>query len=272
YRSYEELEIKDNGNAILQSNGEEIKPAVEKMSKSKKNVINPDDILNKYGADAFRMYEMFMGPLEDSKPWDMKGIEGVHRFLKRAWGWGVKAIQQLQDTSHKSPASAEVSADRQVTDREIEILRHETIKKVTQDLEAMKFNTAISALMIYLNKLIEGGNASQEDLTVFLKLLHPFAPHITDELWDMKGGKTSLIKEQWPQTDMNVLSERKVEIPIQINGKVKARIYVTEKTPSEELEKLALKETEKLTSGNAIKKIIVVPGRLVSIVTGGNNK
>jgi leucyl-tRNA synthetase len=160
YHSYKELDIRDDGVGYTKD-GEKIKPMVEKMSKSKKNVINPDEILEKYGADTFRMYEMFMGPLEDSKPWDMKGVEGVYRFVKKILKWGTET--RFENTK---------------VSKEILILRNETIKKVTNDIENIKFNTAISQLMIYFNSISKTN--SKDDLEIFLKLLHPFAPHITD--------------------------------------------------------------------------------------------
>ncbi len=250
YRTYKELDIADDGSAKT-SDGEVIKPMVEKMSKSKKNVINPDEVLEHYGADAFRLYEMFMGPLEDSKPWDTRGIEGVFRFMKRALAWGLERQSALTD------ARAE-GADL--------ILRHQTIEKVTADVEAMKFNTAISALMVYLNRLTEQKETSREDFETFLKLLHPFAPHVTDELWERSGGKGTLMAQPWPQADKAVIASREIEIPVQINGKVKEKLHVKETTTQDEIKSLALAAAASHTAGKTIVKVIVVPGRLVSIV------
>ena len=249
YRGYDELEIREAGLAFTKD-GEEIKPVVEKMSKSKKSVINPDEIVKRYGADAFRMYEMFMGPLEDSKPWDMRGIEGIHRFLRRVWVWAA------------GPASGPEAAE----DEELKLLRHQTIAKVTEDLENLKFNTAISALMIYLNKLNEKGARTRQDLEVFLTLLHPLAPHITDELWEMAGSGESLMARPWPEADQAILSSRRLEIPVQINGKVKTRIYAGEGADAKTLEKAALESAAAHLQGKTVVKVIVVPDRLVSIV------
>jgi leucyl-tRNA synthetase len=249
YRGYDELEIREAGLAFTKD-GEEIKPVVEKMSKSKKRVINPDEIVKRYGADAFRMYEMFMGPLEDSKPWDMRGIEGIHRFLRRVWVWAA------------GPASGPEAAE----DEELKLLRHQTIAKVTEDLENLKFNTAISALMIYLNKLNEKGARTRQDLEVFLTLLHPLAPHITDELWEMAGSGESLMARPWPEADQAILSSRRLEIPVQINGKVKTRIYAGEGADAKTLEKAALESAAAHLQGKTVVKVIVVPDRLVSIV------
>jgi len=255
YRSYDELNISENGAASIKTgldplyNGEEIKPVVEKMSKSKKNVINPDEVVKRYGADAFRMYEMFMGPLEDSKPWDMRGIEGVHRFLRRVWVW-----------------AASETTERGNYDKELELLRNQTIAKVTEDFEALKFNTAISALMIYHNKLTEKETRGREDLETFLTLLHPLAPHITDELWEMAGGSESLMTRAWPAADPAVLSSRQLEIPVQINGKVKAKIYTGENADEETLKTMARAAAGAYLRGKTEERIIVVRNRLVNIV------
>ncbi|MDD5208838.1 MAG: leucine--tRNA ligase [Elusimicrobiales bacterium] len=250
YRAYKELEIAEDGSAKT-AEGEVIKPVVEKMSKSKKNVINPDEIYERYGADAFRLYEMFMGPLEDSKPWNLRAIEGVYRFLRRAYAWGLERHASLTDTAASGPDL---------------ILRHQTIEKVGADIESLKFNTAISALMIYLNRLTEQKETSREDFSVFLALLHPFAPHLSDELWELSGGETILMKRAWPLADKAVIASREIEIPVQVNGKVKERLSVKETTPQEEIKRLALEAAAPHTAGKTVLKVIVVPGRLVSIV------
>jgi leucyl-tRNA synthetase len=250
YRPYKELEIAEDGSAKT-ADGETIKPMVEKMSKSKKNVINPDEVLEQYGADAFRLYEMFMGPLEDSKPWNIRGIEGVYRFLKRAYAWGLERHASLTDAKASGPDL---------------ILRHQTVEKVGADIEALKFNTAISALMIYLNRLTEQKETSREDFETFITLLHPFAPHITDELWEMAGGEGTLMKRAWPQADKAVIASRDIEIPVQVNGKIREKLSVKETTPQEEIKRLALEAAAPHTAGKTVAKVIVVPGRLVSIV------
>ena len=250
YRGYKELEIAEDGSATT-SEGEKLKPMVEKMSKSKKNVINPDEIYERYGADAFRLYEMFLGPLEDAKPWDIRGIEGVYRFVKRAYAWGLERHAVLTDDKAAGPDL---------------ILRHQTIAKVGADIEALKFNTAISALMIYLNRLTEQKETSREDFNTFLALLHPFAPHITDELWELSGGKATLMKETWPLADKAVIASRDIEIPVQVNGKIKERLTVKETTPQDEIKRLALEAAAPHLAGKTVLKVIAVPGRLVSIV------
>jgi len=250
YRPYKELDIAEDGTAKT-AEGEILKPMVEKMSKSKKNVINPDEIYERYGADAFRLYEMFMGPLEDAKPWNLRAIEGVYRFLRRAYAWGLERHPALTDAKASGPDL---------------ILRHQTIEKVGADIEALKFNTAISALMVYLNRLTEQKETSREDFNTFLALLHPFAPHITDELWELSGGETILMKQAWPLADKSIIASRDIEIPVQVNGKVKERLKVKETTPQEEIKRLALEAAAPHTAGKTVLKVIVVPGRLVSIV------
>ncbi|MDR0734293.1 MAG: class I tRNA ligase family protein [Elusimicrobiota bacterium] len=224
---------------------------VEKMSKSKKNVINPDEILQEYGADAFRAYEMFMGPFEAGKPWDMRGIEGVSRFLKRIYTWA----DGLKITDIKLP-------------KEIEILKHKTVKKVSGDIEAFGFNTAISALMIFFNELVKHTEVDAETFAVFLKLLHPFAPHITDELWQNAGNKTFLLKERWPAADDALLEEEEIEIGVQINGKIKERVKLPSAATKEQYESAALNapKIKQLLEGRTVVKIIVVAGKMVSIV------
>ncbi len=250
YHAYNEIDFKD-GKAFLKSTGEELSSMVEKMSKSKKNVVNPDDILKEYGADAFRMYEMFMGPFEASKPWDMKGIEGVSRFLKRVYGWS----ENVKLTDQPDP-------------RKSESLAHKTIAKVGDDIENFRFNTAISALMVLFNDLSKLPQVSRRTFEIFLKLLHPFAPHITDEIWQQHGHMDFLLQTAWPQADARLLQDDSVELGVQINGKVRDRICVPVNAPREEVEKLALAslKVQRSLTGLQIKKVIVVPGRMVSLV------
>ena len=222
------------------------------MSKSKKNVINPDDILKEYGADAFRAYEMFMGPFDASKPWDMRGIEGVSRFLKRIYSWADEA---------------EISKEAALP-KELEILKHKTIKKVSEDIESFSFNTAVSALMIYFNELSKYKKVDEDSFSVFLKLLHPFAPHLTDEIWQNAGKETFLLNEAWPIFNKDLLLDEQIEIGVQINGKIKDRVKLAANSDKDAHEKAALAspKIQALLKGVNIVKIIVVPGKMVSIV------
>lgn len=254
YHGYEEIDFKD-GKAFLKTTGEELSPMVEKMSKSKKNVINPDDILSQYGADAFRMYEMFMGPFEASKPWDMKGIEGISRFLKRTAGW-----------------SENVQLTEQSETKKTLILINQTIAKVGEDIENFRFNTAISALMVLFNELSKLPQVNTETFKTFLKLLHPFAPHLTEEIWQQKGYEGFVVKAAWPKADENLMKDDTQDIGVQINGKVRDRICVNAAASREEIEKTALasEKVQRHLQGFEIKKIIVVLGRMVSIVAAPN--
>ena len=250
YHGYEEIEFKD-GKAFLKTTGEELSPMVEKMSKSKKNVINPDDILSQYGADAFRMYEMFMGPFEASKPWDMKGIEGIARFLRRIMAWN----DSVKLTTASNP-------------KEIEILTNKTIAKVTEDIETFHFNTAISALMVMFNDISKLETVSQDTFDTFLKLLHPFAPHLSEEIWQTSGHSGFLVKQPWPKADKSLIGQETVEVAIQVNGKVRDRIKIVASASKKEMEEAALasEKIKKNLEGMEIKKIIAVPARIVSII------
>lgn len=252
YHTYEEIDFSDPANPKLKANGAKLTSMIEKMSKSKKNVINPDDILKEYGADAFRAYEMFMGPFDASKPWDMRGIEGVSRFLKRIYSWADEA---------------EISKEAALP-KELEILKHKTIKKVSEDIESFSFNTAVSALMIYFNELSKYKKVDEDSFSVFLKLLHPFAPHLTDEIWQNAGKETFLLNEAWPTFNKDLLLEEQIEIGVQINGKIKDRVKLAANSDKDAHEKAALAspKIQALLKGVNIVKIIVVPGKMVSIV------
>lgn len=228
--------------------------AIEKMSKSMFNVVNPDDIVEKYGADTLRLYEMFLGPLEQSKPWDTNGIDGVHRFLKKLWGL-FYAGDKL------------VVTDAQPTDEELKTL-HKTIKKVTHDIESFSFNTAVSAFMICVNELAQQKCAKRAVLEPLLVLLSPFAPHITEELWHAVGNTTSICDAKFPVYDEKFLVESVVKYPISFNGKVRFTLDISATMNKEEIEQtvLANNQTLKFTEGKTPKKVIVVPGKIVNIV------
>ncbi|MFH1509392.1 MAG: leucine--tRNA ligase [bacterium] len=221
-----------------------------KMSKRWGNVINPDDVIAEYGADAMRMFEMFMGPLEDSKPWSTKGIVGVRRFVERIW-----------------KISERIIADNTKGSSEIEKLLQQTIKKVTDDIEALKFNTAISKMMILAREFENSKSVSHDQLKRFLQILFPFAPHITSELWSQME-KTDITASQWPQYDKKVVREEEVEIVIQVNGKLKATLQVKKDTAEKEIIKLA-ENDDKVKKSLADKKIIktiFVPGKILNFV------
>lgn len=231
--------------------------AVEKMSKSMFNVVNPDDIVERYGADTLRLYEMFLGPLEQSKPWDTNGIDGVNRFLKKLWGLFYKGDTLLVDDSTPSPEALKSL--------------HKLIKKVTGDIETFSYNTSVAAFMICVNELTSLKCHSREVLSDLLVLLAPFAPHITEELWHSAlGHDTTICDAKWPAWDEKHLVESTVNYAVSFNGKARFNMQVPAGTPKEEVEKLALDHegSAKWLEGHSIRKIIVVPNKIVNIVLG----
>ncbi|RHU26314.1 leucine--tRNA ligase [Parabacteroides sp. TM07-1AC] len=229
--------------------------AVEKMSKSMFNVVNPDMIVDKYGADTLRLYEMFLGPLEQSKPWDTNGIDGVHRFLKKLWALFYGNTESLQIT------------DAEPTAEELKSL-HKLIKKVTFDIEHFSFNTSISAFMICINELGSLKCNKRAILEQLVILLAPFAPHTAEELWHECGHTTTVCDAQWPQHNEEYLKENSVTYAISFNGKARFSMEFPADMPREEVEKAALshESSAKWTEGKTPKKIIVVPGKIVNIV------
>ncbi len=256
----------------------------QKMSKSRGNVINPDDILAEYGADAFRLYEMFMGPLEMVKPWSTKGVEGVYRFLGRVWRLFVdeqsetEFEQSLTTDPHRGAELlgnirlAAAIKDIQPTAPQLKTL-HACIKKVTEDLDGLRFNTAISALMVFINEAMTWEAKPVSVLRDFLILLQPFAPHIAEELWaKLHGGSQalSLAYATWPSFDPTLLVEDTLEIPVQVNGKLRDVIKAPATASQADLE-AAAKASDKVKpflEGKTIRKVIVLPKRLVNIVVG----
>jgi leucyl-tRNA synthetase len=254
----------------------------QKMSKSRGNVVNPDDVLGEYGADAFRLYEMFMGPLEMVKPWNTKGVEGVYRFLGRVWRLFIDDASETEFEQAETTAATQrrgelldllklssAITDAPATPAQFKTL-HTAIKKVTEDLDALRFNTAISAMMVFTNEAMTWETKPVSVLRTFLQLLAPFAPHIAEELWAKLniGSSTSLTYAPWPQFDPALLVEDTIEIPVQVNGKLRDKIVVSAKAAPQEIEALALKAEKALPflEGKTIKKVIVIPGRLVNIV------
>ncbi|OHB50191.1 MAG: leucine--tRNA ligase [Planctomycetes bacterium GWF2_41_51] len=230
----------------------------QKMSKSRGNVVNPDKVITDYGADSMRLYEMFMGPLESTKPWSMQGVEGVHRFLNKLWRAVIDEQTGLLHSSIK-----DVDADEET----LRIL-HQTIRKVTQNVETFRFNTAISQMMIFVNHLMKLESRPKKAIETFILILSPFAPHIAEELWQLLGNKNTLVYENWPQFDENLAKEKEIELAVQVLGKIKDKIVVPFDADEEEIKQKAL-ACEKVASsiaGKEIKKIIVIKSRLVNIV------
>ncbi|MDP6443662.1 MAG: leucine--tRNA ligase, partial [Pirellulaceae bacterium] len=229
-----------------------------KMAKSRGNTVNPDSTVEEYGADALRMYEMFMGPLEATKPWSMQGLNGVRLFLDRVWRMIVDdGADEL--TLHEAVRDVAGTAEQ-------ERLLHHTIKQVTSDTESLGFNTAIARMMEFTNFFTKQQVRPLPVMRQFVLLLAPYAPHMAEELWELMGGGESLSAERWPAYDEAKLKEDTIEVPVQINGKLKARIQVAPDLSKDELEQAARAATTSQLEGKQVVKVIVVPGRMVNIV------
>jgi leucyl-tRNA synthetase len=228
-----------------------------KMSKSKGNVINPDTVIKQYGSDTLRIYEMFMGPFEQMIPWDTKGVVGCRRFIEKIYNLATKK---------KSPAK---------TDEGLRKLLHKTIKKVSEDIELMKFNTSVSSMMEFINACFAprslsevGAGLDKKDLADFLKILSPFAPHLTEELWFEAGFKEMCSQQKWPKYDEKLIEEKNILLIVQINGKVRDKIEAKFGITQKEAEKLVLKseKIKALLGESEIKKTIFVPNKLINFV------
>ena len=231
--------------------------AVEKMSKSMFNVVNPDDIVERYGADTLRLYEMFLGPLEQSKPWDTNGIDGVNRFIKKLWNLFYKGDTFLA-TDDSEPS------------REAQKSIHKLIRKVTQDIENFSYNTSVAAFMICVNELTQQKCHNRTVLSQLLILLAPFAPHVAEELWHALGNTSSICDATWPEYDEAYLKEDTLTMAVSFNGKARYNIEVAAEASREDIEKAALahEAASKWIADKTIRKVIVVPGKIVNIVVG----
>ncbi|MCC4508168.1 leucine--tRNA ligase [Limosilactobacillus reuteri] len=228
----------------------------EKMSKSKGNVVNPDDIVDQYGADTLRLYEMFMGPLEESVPWDEKGLHGANKWVQRVWRLLMDDNNHLRDR---------VST---INDGKLTKVYNQTVKKVTEDYERMHFNTAISQLMVFVNEAYKVDDLPVEYMKGFVKMIAPIMPHMAEELWSQFGESDTITYQPWPTYDPKALVEDEVEMIVQVNGKVRAKIKMAKDTDRDEAQQLALanEHVKKFTDGKDIKKVIVVPNKIVNIV------
>ena len=228
----------------------------EKMSKSKGNVVNPDDIVDKYGADTLRLYEMFMGPLTESVPWDEEGLHGSYKWIQRVWRLLMDDNNHLRDRVSN------------FNDGELTKVYNQTVKKVTEDFERMHFNTAISQLMVFVNEAYKADDLPAEYMQGFIKMISPVMPHVAEELWSQFGISDTIAYQPWPKYDPAALVENEVEMILQVNGKVRAKVKMAKDTPKEEAEKQALanEHVQKFTAGKDIKKVIVVPNKIVNIV------
>ncbi|MGP0586045.1 leucine--tRNA ligase [Paenibacillus timonensis] len=231
----------------------------EKMSKSRGNVINPDEIVGEYGADTLRVYEMFMGPLEATKPWNASGVDGIHRFLSRVWRLFV-----AEDGSLNSKITTDGGSD------EFKRTWHKTIKKVTEDFENLRFNTAISQLMIFVNEAYKTDAVPKAAAENFVQLLSPLAPHLAEELWERLGHTGTITYESWPAYDEAWTVEAEVEIVVQVNGKIVERTKISKDLDQAAMQEhsLSLPSVQQAVAGKTIRKVVAVPGKLVNIVVG----
>jgi leucyl-tRNA synthetase len=263
YVGYDQIEFRDDA-AYHKQTGEKLQEAVEKMSKSLKNVINPDDQVREFGADTFRLYEMYMGPLDAAKPWNTRDVPGVHRFLHRAWRLIVDP-----DTGGLSAAVQDVEADESVLR-----LLHQTIRKVGDDIERMRFNTAIAQMIVFVNEMTGRSVRPKKALEEFVKVLSPFAPHIAEEVWQRLRGtswKGSIAHEPWPEYNADLAREAEIEVAVQIGKKVRCRFNVSPDTSDESVRQLALSEQaiKRALEGKTIRQVRVATnpkGKLVNIV------
>ncbi|EJS73646.1 leucine--tRNA ligase [Bacillus cereus] len=226
----------------------------EKMSKSKGNVVNPDDIVASHGADTLRLYEMFMGPLDASIAWSENGLDGARRFLDRVWRLFVQDNGELSEKITDAP------------NKELEKAYHQTVKKVTEDYAELRFNTAISQMMVFINDAYKAETLPKEYVEGFVKMIAPVAPHIGEELWSKLGYSETITYASWPTFDESKLVEDEVEIVVQIMGKVRAKLTMSKDASKEEMEQLALEAIQEQIEGKTVRKVIVVPGKLVNVV------
>ncbi|MDG1362790.1 MAG: leucine--tRNA ligase [Akkermansiaceae bacterium] len=232
----------------------------QKMSKSLGNVVNPDDVVEKYGADSLRLYEMFMGPLDQDKPWAMKGVEGVHRFLAKVW-----RVACSEDSEGKWELSGKIVEGQ---NDDLAKVTHQTIKRVEEAINSLRFNTAISAMMECTNAYTAAKEVPKDLFLTFLKLLSPFAPHLAEEINSILEEGELLSEQRWPELDESLLVESEIQLIVQVNGKLRARIQVPADVSKEDAEKAALADENVAahTNGKTVRKVIVVPGKLVNIV------
>ena len=228
------------------------------MSKSRGNVVSPDSVIASHGADTLRLYLMFLGPLEAMKPWNPRGIEGVHRFLQKVWR---ECITAEGEVSPKISDNADEPA-------ELTKLLHETIKKVGDDIESLSFNTAISKMMIYANALQKAPSVRRSSVLAFVQILAPFAPHLAEELWERLGQQPSVFAAPWPKFDPALFASGEVKLVFQVNGKHRGDTMVPVGLPEAEAVKIALQHdrVSAFTQGKNLRRVIYVPGKILNLV------
>ncbi|MDH3583625.1 MAG: class I tRNA ligase family protein, partial [Phycisphaerae bacterium] len=252
---YVDAEAVEHSDGGFTYQGAPVTRSLGKMGKSLKNAVSPDEMCEQYGCDALRLYEMYMGPLEASKPWETRDIVGLYRFVQRIW----RNFVDVDDRSKIEDEEPEAKLARSL---------HRTIKRVTDDLDRLSFNTAIAALIEFNNQLVSRDRVPRALAEPFVVMLAPFAPHLAEELWSRLGHEQSLAYEAWPEYDRAYLVEDEVEVVLQVLGKVRSRMRVPADADNDTLERMALAD-EKIASliqGKTVRKVIVVPGKLVNVV------
>jgi leucyl-tRNA synthetase len=239
-----------------------------KMSKRWGNIVNPDEVVKNFGADTLRVYEMFMGPFEASLPWSTDNIVGSRRFVERVWKLTSKVTSRVSkslfDKGGTTAGSEQWSHDR----KKMEMIMHQTVKKVTEDIDHFAFNTAVSAMMIAVNEMEKIPEIAQKDFELFLKILSPFAPHVAEELWHTLGHTTFIVTEKWPQADPKKMQSEEVIIVVQVNGKVRGQILCARDMSDSDVSLTARQnvDVDKWLTGKEIVKTIHIPNRLVNFV------
>jgi leucyl-tRNA synthetase len=241
-----------DGKPVHAEHGVRLLAVAEKMSKSRGNVVNPDEVVREHGADSLRLYEMFMGPLEQVKPWQTSGIQGVRRFLDR-----VHAVAMCELGDHPP-------------DDETNRLLHRTVKKVGEDIEALRLNTAVSAMMILTNHLAALQQPSREAVQKLLLILSPYAPHLAEELWEKTGGAGSIADEAWPAHDEALCQDEVLEIAVQVNGRVRGRVILSRDASEDDARQVALGDAnvQRFTADKTVRRVVYVPGRIINVIVG----
>ena len=263
YIHYDDIVFRDDG-ARHKKTDEKLIESVAKMSKALKNVINPDRVIEEYGADTLRLYEMYMGPLEASKPWNPRDIIGVHRFLQRLWRLIIQPLDESEPEGEWR-VNPKIVEER---NEDLERLLHKTIKKVAEDIQRFALNTAIAQMIVWVNEAGKAQSVGRDQCERFLQILSPFAPHLCEELWERLGHRESLVHAPWPKYNQALTQDETIGMAIQVNGKLKARIQVPAQAGEDDLIATA-KENEAIASiltDKQIKRVIVVPGRLLNLI------
>jgi leucyl-tRNA synthetase len=250
-----------DGTVTDKRTGEPLTMQIEKMSKSRGNVVNPDDVVRDLGADSLRLYEMFMGPLDQVKPWDTAGVAGVNRFLTRCW----KLIVAPGEEDKLNDRVADIPCDA-----ETDMIRHQTIRKLGEDIENLSFNTGISQMMVYINHLSKLEKLPREAAETLVLVLAPYAPHIAEELWAILGHSDCVSLASWPKYDPAKCEVSIVKMAVQVQGKVRGTVEVAKTASEEEITKaaLAIPAVTKQMEGKSIRKTILVPGRIINFIVG----